>query len=105
MRHVDFSPLYRSTVGGVVEASGRDKDIQPLEDWAHPFGIANQESPNGPRANYRTAGEDEEALERRAVRLIAIADGRRNQPRQPAHAVRALAGHAGIPHHHGGPAL
>ncbi|MGI2031364.1 Gfo/Idh/MocA family protein [Rhizobium panacihumi] len=42
--------------GGVVEASGRDKDIQPLKDWDHPFGRANQESPQGPRANYRTAG-------------------------------------------------
>lgn len=42
--------------GGTVEASGRDKDIKPLENWAHPFGIVNQESPNGARANYRTAG-------------------------------------------------
>ncbi len=42
--------------GGTVEASGRDKDIKPLENWAHPFGIVNQESPNGSRANYRTAG-------------------------------------------------
>jgi predicted dehydrogenase len=42
--------------GGVVEASGRDKDIQPLKEWDHPFGKANQEHPNGPRANYRTAG-------------------------------------------------
>ena len=42
--------------GGTVEASGRDKDIKPLENWAHPFGIANQESPSGSRANYRTAG-------------------------------------------------
>jgi predicted dehydrogenase len=42
--------------GGVVEASGRDKDIKPLDGWEHPFGIANQESPQGPRANYRTAG-------------------------------------------------
>ena len=42
--------------GGVVEASGRDKDIKPLKDWDHPFGKANQEHPNGPRANYRTAG-------------------------------------------------
>ncbi|EJK81995.1 Gfo/Idh/MocA family protein [Rhizobium rhizogenes] len=42
--------------GGVVEVSGRDKDIKPLADWAHPFGIANQESPSGARANYRTAG-------------------------------------------------
>lgn len=42
--------------GGVVEASGQNKDIEPLEDWEHPFGKANQESPQGPRANYRTAG-------------------------------------------------
>lgn len=42
--------------GGVVEASGRNKDIQPLKDWDHPFGKANQEHPNGARANYRTAG-------------------------------------------------
>lgn len=42
--------------GGVVEASGRNKDIQPLKDWDHPFSKANQEHPNGPRANYRTAG-------------------------------------------------
>ncbi|MDM9628376.1 Gfo/Idh/MocA family oxidoreductase [Rhizobium sp. S152] len=42
--------------GGVVEASGKDKDIKPLDGWEHPFGIFNQESPQGPRANYRTAG-------------------------------------------------
>jgi predicted dehydrogenase len=42
--------------GGTVEASGRDKDIKALESWDHPFSIANQESPQGPRANYRTAG-------------------------------------------------
>ncbi|PZM13111.1 Gfo/Idh/MocA family protein [Rhizobium tubonense] len=42
--------------GGKVEASGRDKDIKELDSWDHPFGIANQESPQGARANYRTAG-------------------------------------------------
>jgi len=42
--------------GGTVEASGRDKEIAPLEPWDHPFGVANQEHPQGPRANYRTAG-------------------------------------------------
>jgi predicted dehydrogenase len=42
--------------GGLVEASGRDKDIRPLDAWDHPFGRNNQESPQGPRANYRTAG-------------------------------------------------
>jgi predicted dehydrogenase len=48
--------------GGVVEASGRNKDIQPLEPWDHPFGKLNQESPHGPRANYRTAGLADMAL-------------------------------------------
>lgn len=42
--------------GGNVEVSGRGKDIRLLEPWEHPFGIANQDHPNGPRANYRTAG-------------------------------------------------
>ncbi|PDV88992.1 oxidoreductase [Rhizobium sp. H4] len=42
--------------GGTVEASGRDKDIKPLDAWEHPFGKINQENPNGARANYRTAG-------------------------------------------------
>jgi predicted dehydrogenase len=42
--------------GGTVEASGRNKDIRPLEPWDHPFGVENQEHPQGPRANYRTAG-------------------------------------------------
>ncbi len=42
--------------GGKVEASGKSKDIRLLEEWDHPFGKSNQESPQGPRANYRTAG-------------------------------------------------
>jgi predicted dehydrogenase len=42
--------------GGTVEASGRNQDIQPLAAWDHPFGKDNQDSPRGPRANYRTAG-------------------------------------------------
>lgn len=42
--------------GGLVEASGRDKDIKTLPEWDHPFSKANQEHPNGPRANYRAAG-------------------------------------------------
>jgi predicted dehydrogenase len=42
--------------GGLVEATGRNKEIAPLEAWDHPFGIDNQESVQGPRANYRTAG-------------------------------------------------
>ncbi|MDQ0453848.1 Gfo/Idh/MocA family protein [Rhizobium paknamense] len=54
--------------GGTVEASGRNKDIQPLDGWDHPFGINNQESPHGPRANYRTAGLADMA--------VAILEGR-----------------------------
>lgn len=54
--------------GGVVEASGRNKDIQPLESWEHPFGINNQDTPHGPRANYRTAGLADMA--------VAILEGR-----------------------------
>lgn len=57
--------------GGLVEASGRNKDIKPLPVWDHPFGINNQESPSGPRANYRTAGLADMAmaiLERRDAR-------------------------------------
>jgi predicted dehydrogenase len=54
--------------GGVVEASGRDKNIQPLEAWDHPFGVNNQESPQGARANYRTAGLADMA--------VAILEGR-----------------------------
>lgn len=48
--------------GGIVEASGRNKEIAPLDDWDHPFGINNQEHANGPRANYRTAGLADMAL-------------------------------------------
>ncbi|NKN37815.1 Gfo/Idh/MocA family oxidoreductase [Agrobacterium sp. a22-2] len=48
--------------GGTVEASGRNKEIAPLADWDHPFGINNQEHANGPRANYRTAGLADMAL-------------------------------------------
>ncbi|WP_176084113.1 Gfo/Idh/MocA family oxidoreductase [Martelella sp. HB161492] len=48
--------------GGTVEASGRNRDIVSLPAWEHPFGIANQESPQGPRANYRTAGLADMAL-------------------------------------------
>ncbi|MFD1744669.1 Gfo/Idh/MocA family protein [Rhizobium helianthi] len=54
--------------GGTVEASGRDTDIQPLEMWDHPFAKDNQESPRGPRANYRTAGLADMAM--------ALIDGR-----------------------------
>ncbi|MCO6178377.1 Gfo/Idh/MocA family protein [Ciceribacter sp. RN22] len=54
--------------GGTVEASGRNKEIKPLESWDHPFGIDNQEHANGPRANYRTAGLADMA--------VAILEGR-----------------------------
>ena len=42
--------------GGVVEVAGRGEEIHALEAWDHPFGKINQNSPQGPRANYRTAG-------------------------------------------------
>jgi len=42
--------------GGVVEVAGRDGVIESLPAWDHPFGRANQDSPRGPLANYRTAG-------------------------------------------------
>lgn len=45
-----------NSFGGIAETSGRDNDIKPLDGWEHPFGIFNQEGPQGPRANYRTAG-------------------------------------------------
>ena len=48
--------------GGTVSASGRDKDIQPVEMWDHPFAVTNQEHPVGPMANYRTAGLADMAL-------------------------------------------
>lgn len=54
--------------GGLVEASGRDKDIKPLENWDHPFGVNNQDHASGPRANYRTAGLADMA--------VAILEGR-----------------------------
>ncbi|MBW8283838.1 MAG: Gfo/Idh/MocA family oxidoreductase [Rhizobium sp.] len=54
--------------GGTVEASGRNKDIKPLENWDHPFGVNNQDHANGPRANYRTAGLADMA--------VAILEGR-----------------------------
>jgi predicted dehydrogenase len=54
--------------GGTVEASGKNQDIQPLAGWDHPFGKDNQDSPRGPRANYRTAGLADMAM--------ALIDGR-----------------------------
>lgn len=42
--------------GGAVEHAGHDGKIVPLAQWDHPFGVANQEHPQGARANYRTAG-------------------------------------------------
>ncbi|OQP88367.1 oxidoreductase [Rhizobium rhizosphaerae] len=54
--------------GGTVQASGRDKDIQPVEMWDHPFAVANYETSHGPMANYRTAGLADMA--------VAILEGR-----------------------------
>lgn len=42
--------------GGAVGHAGRDGRIEPLPEWDHPFGKANQDHQAGGRANYRTAG-------------------------------------------------
>ncbi|GGB01713.1 oxidoreductase [Brucella endophytica] len=43
--------------GGDVLFVGSDKaEPAPLETWEHPFGVPNQEHPQGAMANYRTAG-------------------------------------------------
>ncbi|MCG6901334.1 MAG: Gfo/Idh/MocA family oxidoreductase [Rhodobacter sp.] len=39
--------------GGPLEQAGRDGEIKPVEPWAHPFGVVNQDKG---QANYRTAG-------------------------------------------------
>lgn len=48
--------------GGTVEVSGRDRETKPLDMWAHPFAVENQEHPHGMMANYRTAGLADMAL-------------------------------------------
>jgi predicted dehydrogenase len=42
--------------GGTVEIAGRDGAIVEAAAWDHPFGVANDQRPNGHFANYRTAG-------------------------------------------------
>ncbi len=42
--------------GGLLEASGRSEETEPVAAWDHPFGTDNQTHPKGMRANYRTAG-------------------------------------------------
>jgi predicted dehydrogenase len=42
--------------GGGVEIAGRDGEVKPLAPWDHPFAPANEDHPNGKRANYRAAG-------------------------------------------------
>lgn len=54
--------------GGKVEISGASKDITELAQPDHPFGVANQEHPQGAVANYRTAGLADMA--------VAIGEGR-----------------------------
>lgn len=57
--------------GGTVEHAGRDGKIEALDEWDHPFGVANLEHPGGARANYRTAGLADMAQ--------AIVDGREHR--------------------------
>jgi len=42
--------------GGRIEIAGQGPDFAPLEPWAHPLGVPNQEHKQGAMANYRTAG-------------------------------------------------
>lgn len=42
--------------GGEVKLSAGDKPGAKLPAYAHPFAVANQDSPRGKLANYRTAG-------------------------------------------------
>lgn len=42
--------------GGTLEMAGTDGEIGEVSAWAHPFGVPNQSSPQGKRANYRGAG-------------------------------------------------
>ena len=53
--------------GGLVEKSGESSEIEAVEAWDHPFGVANQDD----RANYRCAGLADMAT--------AIAEGRKHR--------------------------
>jgi len=53
--------------GGKLEKSGESSDIEEVEAWDHPFGIANQDT----RANYRCAGLADMAT--------AISEGRKHR--------------------------
>ncbi|HUG60496.1 MAG TPA: Gfo/Idh/MocA family oxidoreductase [Methylomirabilota bacterium] len=54
--------------GGKLEVAGRDGKIADAPGWDHPFGVPNDERPNGHFANYRTAGLADMA--------VAILEGR-----------------------------
>ena len=53
---------------GKVEIAGTDGQIRVMDQPNHPFGVANQDHKDGPKANYRTAGLAEMA--------VAINEGR-----------------------------
>jgi predicted dehydrogenase len=42
--------------GGEVLATRRNGPAEPLSEWDHPFGVANQDNNNGRIANYRASG-------------------------------------------------
>jgi predicted dehydrogenase len=48
--------------GGQVTVSRRDKPVKKLPRWGHPFAVPNQDSPDGPLADYRAAGLADMAL-------------------------------------------
>jgi len=57
--------------GGDIEAADQSGEIKKLDDWAHPFGIPNQDHKQGKMANYRTAGLADMA--------VAITEGREHR--------------------------
>ncbi len=54
--------------GGEVQLTKPGKPAEPVGNWEHPFGIANEQHSQGMMANYRTAGLADMAA--------AILDGR-----------------------------
>lgn len=54
--------------GGEVRLTSRDRPVRRLPAWKHPFAVANEETSQGPLANYRTVGLAEMAA--------AIVEGR-----------------------------
>ncbi len=42
--------------GGEVQMAKPGEPVEPVKNWEHPFGVANEQHSQGMMANYRTAG-------------------------------------------------